>query len=339
MTGNPQYADRAERAAFNAYPVMMTGDKFGHQYISQQNQIHATEQNVSSPYVNAHSPFASVFGLEPNYKCCTMNHGQGYPKFISNSWVTIGHSGLAHALLGPSIVQTTINGGSVRVTVDTNYPFNNVLTYNVESDKDFDLHVRVPSWYMPDSSSIVTGGSSSSLSPDPSTGLHKVFLPAGTSTVTYKLGAAIRSEGRANNTIAIYYGAVSYALDIGVTTWQTLPHIVGSPYGEMNWLPEYIHDYFYDSTEDWNVAIDPSTWNYNANTSEDGMADPLYDPYAPPTSITVRGCTIDWNLYMNEYVDWAPERPVCVGEPKNYTLLPLGGAKVHMSDLPVVSFL
>lgn len=336
-TGDPEYADRAERAAFNAYPVMMTGDKIGHQYIGQQNQISADKMSMSPPFANVFTPYGTSFGLEPNYKCCTVNHGQGYPKFIANSWAKT-QGGLVHALLSPSTVETKVNGGSVSITVDTNYPFSNTLTYHVSSEKAFDLSIRVPSWYIPSRSSVSTDFSGSSrLSPDPRTGLHKLSLPAGTSVVTYRLGSSVRSEDRSNSTIAIYHGPILYALDIGSASSTSLPRAAGWPYPEMNHLPDYVHDTYYTSTKEWNVAVDPSTWSYNAMREGQAMPNPLYDPYAPPTSISIKGCTVNWTTYRT-FPDWAPEKPSCLGEMKEYTLLPLGGAKVHMVDLPVVSF-
>lgn len=335
-TGDPAYADRAERAAFNAYPVMMTGDKIGHQYVGQENQISASKMKVSPPFANVFTPYGTSFGLEPNYKCCTVNHGQGYPKFIANSWATTT-GGLIHALLSPTSVKTQVNGGAVSIAVDTNYPFSNTLTYHVDSKEAFDLYVRVPSWYVASGSSITTDFSGQAeLDPDPRTGLHKVSLPAGKSVIRYSLSATIRSEARSNNTIAIYHGAILYSLDIGSESWTSLPRTAGWPWREMHHLPDYLRDTYYASTKEWNVAVDPSTWSFEAMAEGQELPDPLFDPYAPPTSISIRGCTIDWPTYR-DFADWAPENPKCVGKMKEYKLLPLGGAKLHMVDLPVVS--
>lgn len=97
--GNNSLADRAELAAFNALPTMITGDHWAHQYMAQPNQPYSKQLKVP-PFFNS-EVYAQTFGLEPNYPCCTVNHHQGLPKFISSSWVTVKKTGLAHVLLSP----------------------------------------------------------------------------------------------------------------------------------------------------------------------------------------------------------------------------------------------
>ncbi|CAM1503368.1 Fc.00g081440.m01.CDS01 [Cosmosporella sp. VM-42] len=312
-TGDPEYADRAERAMFNAYPVMMTGDKIGHQYIGQQNQISARKMHTSPPFANVDSPYSTTFGLEPSYKCCTVNHGQAYPKFLANSWAKT-EDGLAHGLLSSSSVKTKVNGGRVSITVDTKYPFSDSLTYNVESEKKFNLYVRVPSWYVADGSNIsIDSKENSKLHPDPNTSLHRIPLPAGKSTIKYNIDAVIRSEARSNGSIAIYRGPILYSLDIGLKSWTGLPRHCFQPWDEMHGLPCYIRDTSFASTKEWNIGVDPSTWRYNAMQNDQAMPDPLYDPYVPPTSISIQGCAVKWRI-KDKFVDWAPEKPNCTGK-------------------------
>ena len=79
------------------------------------------------------SAYSNVFGLEPYYpyvswyrsmhslstravcvrRCCTVNHPQGYPKFITNSFVTNGDKTLlVQTYLGPLTASTTLAGGA-----------------------------------------------------------------------------------------------------------------------------------------------------------------------------------------------------------------------------------
>jgi len=77
VTGENYYADRAERVMFNAYPVMLTGDKWAHQYMDQVNQPWANnntqdfESGVGHLFTTADSGVATTFGMEPQYPCCT----------------------------------------------------------------------------------------------------------------------------------------------------------------------------------------------------------------------------------------------------------------------------
>jgi hypothetical protein len=88
-----------------------------------------------------------TFGLEPNYPCCTVNHPQGYPQFVSAAFVRQGHNGIAHALLGTmSVLTPTKSGTQVRIVCETEYPFTQWLVYTVDADGPFDLSVRIARW-------------------------------------------------------------------------------------------------------------------------------------------------------------------------------------------------
>ncbi|KAL7896849.1 hypothetical protein HDV64DRAFT_56747 [Trichoderma sp. TUCIM 5745] len=347
VLGDNSYADRAERTIFNAFPVMLTGDKWAHQYMDSPNQPSALsiiqpDGSVPQVFTTANSGVATTYGMEPLYPCCTVNHPQGYPKFVANSWV-LHNGGLAHALLSPSTVTTVVNGGSVTVECDTNYPFSNVLTYSVDADKPFTLYLRMPEWADGQMSTLTQSGASSSrlsLNADETTGMTRINLNAGKTTITYVIVAGVRTEERPNNSVAVFFGNLLFALDVGFSETSSLPHAYYNPTGPgISGLPySQLRDYYYNSTKPWNVAIDPSTIKYHGVSSSTTLPDPIFEQGAPPNYMTVSGCQIDWPLYMGVTPDVPPEQRTCVGPETTYKLVPYGGAKVHMSDLPVVSF-
>ena len=343
--GQNEFADRAERVIYNAMPAMLTGDKWAHQYMIQGNQPWANnntqdfEQNVQHVFTTANSGLATSYGMEPQYPCCTANHPQGYPKLLSNSWVVVGSSGLGHALLGPSTVQTTLSGGNVAITCNTNYPFSNNLEYKVNSDVPFDLYLRVPGWAVSDSSSVQVGNAAATnVSPD-SKGMHKVSLPKGASIVNYELGATIRTETRSNNTIAVYYGAMHYALEITTNVTSSYPHAYGTPTGPgLDYLPyPQLRDYYFTPWSPWGVTIDTNSLVYHGMDDGDTLPDLVFDTNVAPAYITFQGCQIIWPRYLDidTTPDWAPEDRTCFDDVAEYRLIPFGAAKLHMSDLPV----
>ena len=341
--GDNSFADRAERTAFNAMPVMMTGDKWAHSYMAQPNQPFAVstiqkDGSVPQLFTTANSGVSTTFGMEPQYPCCTVNHPQGYPKFVSNSWVAIGQNGIGHALLGPSSVQTKINGGNVAITCDTKYPFANVLRYTVTSDTPFELHIRVPTWADVSATTTRVKGKPGNVTPDPKTGMHKIQLPKGRSQITYTIATAVRTEKRPNDGVAVFYGGLLYSLDVGYTETSTLPHAYyDQKSGGIPGLPfEQLRDYYVNSTKEWNVAIDPSTIKYHGDAHK--LPDPIFEHNAPPNYMTVDGCTIKWGLKLGVTPDIIPKDRTCTGPKKTYKLIPFGGAKVHMSELPTVTF-
>jgi hypothetical protein len=67
LHGDPDYADKAELATFNAFPAAIASDWWSHQYVTQTNQPWARNL-TGQPYYNV-VPYGNVFGLEPNFVC------------------------------------------------------------------------------------------------------------------------------------------------------------------------------------------------------------------------------------------------------------------------------
>lgn len=340
--GDPYYADYAERTTFNALPASMTPDWWAHQYMAQPNQPYS--QNLStSPFSTSHT-YAQSFGLDPEYPCCLVNHPQGLPKFTMGTFSFTGDNGLAHTLLSPATATTHLSGSGGAVTVDceTNYPFGSTLNYKVQSDGPFDFYVRVPSWFDSANSSIAVGSDAGApLSPDPATGLHHVSLGGGANTVTYNLASAVRTEPRANDTVAVFHGPLLYALDIPNTNSSRAPlNALGTgPNPNPEPIPSQSQDWVFQNSTPWNYAIDTSTLNFKQSGSDsDELSSPIFAPGAPPVSISARACQIDWPLWLDSVPGAPPtgDARQCVSDPVDVTLVPYGSAKTRMGELPTI---
>ena len=333
--GNNYYADRAELAAFKSLPAMLTPDWWARQYMQQPNQPYA-ENLTKTPFYNTNS-WGQTFGLEPNYPCCTVNHPQGWPKFLSNSYAQVGDNSVAHMLLSPGSTQVKLASGSVNVSCETGYPFMDTLSYIVTADADMEFYVRVPAWAGEDSSVRVLFNESTRLSPDSLTGLHKLSLAKGTSNISYVLTSSIRTEPRANETIAVYNGAVLYALDVTNTNTSTSPKPYNHPdeYFNASYAPPESRDWEYHNTSAWNIAIDPSTLTFHALND---FADPIFAPDSGLSYITAQGCEIDWPLWEGSVPGYPPtgDAKKCIGEVKEVKLLPYASVKTHMAELPTI---
>ena len=339
--GDNQFADRCELAAFNALPVTVTEDWWAHQYMQQSNQPYSRKLS-ETPFFNVNTE-GQTFGLEPNYPCCTVNHPQGYPKFLSASFTAMGDNGLAHVLLSPAIATATIgNNNTVSISCDTSYPFDQKLTYTITATEKFSFYVRVPGWSSGGSSGITINGSNGMpLSPDSHTGLHEIAIQAGKTTVEYIVNPAIVVETRANSTIAVHYGSLLYALEIGSVVSTSPPE---------NWQDrtEYPADYAppqarqcsINNTTLWNYAIDPATLKYHTQSHYNGsteLPNPIFKAGAPPGYMTVQACEIDWPLY--KAVPAAvplPGQRTCTSAKSEVTLIPYGAAKIHMAEFPTM---
>ena len=335
--GDRIFADYGELAAFNAMPVMISPDWWSHQYLTQANQPQATDL-TETPFWNVGNQ-GIIYGLEPNYPCCTANHPQGYPKFLAASVVRVGTNGLGHALLAPFEAVTSLGDGhKVTIRCDTHYPFDLAFTYTITTDTAFDFHVRVPNWTQSSASTFTLNAlATSPISPDPHTGMHRISIPAGTSTILYQLSATITIQPRPHDTVAIRHGALLYSLDIA----QQVKRQPARHYGSAGPLParfqtNYTHDYQISSASPWAVAIDPSSARFHRNAT-DKLKSPIWARGAPPTWITIQACEIAWG--MNSGVIAEPPRKGhrrCLGDMFEARMIPFGAAKLHMSELPVV---
>ncbi|MBQ3079526.1 MAG: glycoside hydrolase family 127 protein [Clostridia bacterium] len=137
--------DILEKLAFNALPAFYTADTMGHQYDQQANQISATD--AKRPWYNNGND-SNLFGLEPNFGCCTANCHQGWPKFVSSLWYATNDDGLSAVSYAPCKVKTVIDGVPVRLTVGGGYPFSETVEIEVSVKRpiEFPLYLRVPFW-------------------------------------------------------------------------------------------------------------------------------------------------------------------------------------------------
>ena len=103
VTGDAALADRLERIAFNALPATFTADMWAHQYDQQPNQVLCT---LARRNWSTNGPESNIFGIEPNFGCCTANMHQGWPKLVQSLWMSTPDKGLAAVTYAPSEVRT-----------------------------------------------------------------------------------------------------------------------------------------------------------------------------------------------------------------------------------------
>ncbi|KAG7098133.1 hypothetical protein E1B28_000103 [Marasmius oreades] len=326
VMGDNALADKVERLAFNALPGTFIEDMWGHQYLQQSNQPWAKSMDPSL-FATA-GPDSAIYGLAPNYPCCTVNHGQGWPKFISHAYMTSSDgSTLHHVLLSPTTVTTTLSGDNkVTVTSKTNYPFNSRLDYITSSDKQFNFGIRVPTWVSGTVTYSVDGGSSQNGSPD-SNGYVVVNVPAGSHQISVTIPMTIQTEARFNGARAVNRGPVVYSLELGYD-----PKVLKSyDYGNSK-------DWQLDPSSSWQVAIDPSSLKWNGDTNSTNLTQSgsgsVFAPGGAPVSISATMCPIIWSVVKNT-ADVPPVSPaVCTGAESEVKLIPYGAAKLRMSELP-----
>lgn len=141
ITGDFSWMDVLEKLCFNALVATISEDGCAHQYDQQVNQTSCTIDKRGW-YNNLDD--SNIFGLEPNFGCCTANMHQGLPKYNLIQWLYDGCSWIL----------TTYNSGKfslaplISAEIESDYPFAESIRIKIDSkcNKDFSLFCRIPSW-------------------------------------------------------------------------------------------------------------------------------------------------------------------------------------------------
>lgn len=144
--GDGAFADRLEMLAYNALPGTCTPDMWAHQYDQQANQVLVS---VAKRKWTTNGDDSNLYGLEPNFGCCTANMHQGWPKLVSHLWMSSKDGGLAAIAYGPSEVKANVGAATaVTITQETDYPFGNVIRFRISAPQpvEFPLYLRIPKW-------------------------------------------------------------------------------------------------------------------------------------------------------------------------------------------------
>jgi uncharacterized protein len=149
-TGESMWADRIERACFNAAPGAIKPDWKALQYFSCPNQFLATQNSdhgiaTRGGYMMSYQPNPGRWTA-----CCGGDVHRIFPNFVIRMWMKTPDNGLAAVLYGPSEVKTTVgeNAEEISIVQNTDYPFRDHISFTIKSDHvvKFPLWLRVPGW-------------------------------------------------------------------------------------------------------------------------------------------------------------------------------------------------
>ena len=154
VTGDAGFADRLERAIYNAGFGAVTKDFMAMQYFSCPNQVLCTGSSNHNEYKKAKTWMAYRSAHE--VECCIGNLHRYFPNFASRMWMKDRNGQPVAALYGPSsVVYDLGNGVTVKIQEITNYPFEEDIQFRFtfyENGKvsrkphQMDFTYRIPLW-------------------------------------------------------------------------------------------------------------------------------------------------------------------------------------------------
>jgi uncharacterized protein len=322
ILGDAALADRLERVAYNALPATLSEDMWSHQYDQQPNQIACTRAHRQW---STNGPDSNLFGLAPNFGCCTANLHQGWPKFVSALWMSTPDGGLVTTAYAPSQVHANIAGADVTVTEDTLYPFRGDVSMKVELNKPaaFALLLRMPKWAA--TASVKVNGSAQDGDAD-----------GGTEAGFFR----IRRVWKEGDSVQI-----SFPMKPRVTHWyrdaavfERGPLVFSLPLeGQWTELKKYTEksgDWQVTPERDWNFAVDASGCAVKAEETRASEEVP-FNSRTPAIVLEVDAKRLPAWKEVENSAGPLPVSPVVSSGPlQRLSLVPYGAAKVRVTEFP-----
>ncbi len=326
ISGDASLGDRLERLAFNALPGTFNDNMWAHQYNQEPNQVECSLHH--KPWTTD-GPESNLYGLEPNFGCCTANFHQGWPKFAASLFMLSGaqdnpdNDGLVAAVYAPCEVRTLLRGTPVHVIEETGYPFHRSIkfTINPASPLNFPLQLRIPEWTT--GAKILVNGQAA---PDPVAGtfahIERTWKAGDRIELTFSM--APRISRWFHNSVAVERGPLVFSYGIGedwvkmrdrgiTADWQVFP------------------------TTSWNYAlnVDEASAAQGIEVTETAIGASAFTSQHAPVRLTVKARKLDDWRAEDGVADPVPQSPVATHQPEEaITLIPYAAAKLRITAFP-----
>jgi uncharacterized protein len=319
ILGDASIGDRLELIAFNSLPGAFTDDMWAHQYNQEPNQV---EVSLHRKPWTTDGPESNIYGLEPNFGCCTANFHQGWPKFAASLWMESAEGGLVATAYSPCEVSTVIRDTRVRLSEETEYPFRGSvrITITPAAGVKFPLQLRIPSW---------ASGTSIRVNRVLVEGPH----PAGFAIIdrTWRPGDLIelqlplvpRFARGYNDSVSLARGALVFSYPVG-ESWVKLRDR--------------------GTTTDWQV-FPSSQWNYALAVEEPAQL-PVEEQNVGASPFSLQESPVKMRVVARKLPSWravdgvadpVPQSPVSSDAPnEQITLVPYAAAKLRITSFPTI---
>ena len=268
---------------------------------------------------------SNLFGLEPNFGCCTANLSQPWPKFALSTFME-SQDGIAAIVYAPSSLKTKVKDADVSIRMDTQYPFRDTINFVVNSSRpvEFTIWLRIPDWTKEPRVEI----NNNVLEID-KPGFYPLKMKwEGQICFTLKLPMTVSIVPRPNNLYAVTRGPLVYSLPIEEEWVQINQDIEGR---------EFPHcDY---------EVLPKSPWNYGLCIDKDNVEESLEVEELLLETVPSRPRCACGHQGKGRKVDWEMEKALQAPAPgmdwicdevEELMLIPYGCTNLRITEIPLV---
>ncbi len=334
-TGEAEWADKIERAFFNAGFGAIDKDFTSHQYYSSPNQAIAdykcSHWDCMNDWYNMDSKRLHAFRAAHTPECCAGNFNRMAPNYISRMWMDDNNNGITATLYGPGTLIAEAGTENEKVTVkqNTEYPFSGEIVFSLEMENKikFPFTFRIPSWCKDGKIYYNDKEVNMELSPGSFATLEKKFSDGDKIKLVFPMKLQLKYHEY--NGVSIERGPLVYSFPIEAERKKMDDDRVSSVLSSWEMKPK-------------------SHWQYALNLTEEDLDEKVEVIKSPipenpwirestPIKLKVTAYELEeWDLFKEKLNPIMPSKLV-IGEEKEITLVPLGATLLRLTIFPDVN--